>query len=164
MELWQNLLLQRKLSATEDLALANIQGRPSSPKAMMHSPCFRFPPISEKILDSVENFHNLTFTEQNFRFYPQKVLTTFFSHWPQISNFRPVFRCFSTFSPNSEIFPSFYFSKLSPWFRKIYVFYLRALCVFRFPLLRPWCMHHTMHVRDAPANISVRLINRYIRQ
>ena len=58
-------------------------------------PCFRFPPIFEKLLDSVENFPNCTFSRQIFRFSSAKISDDFFfSHRPQISNF-PLFQYIS---------------------------------------------------------------------
>src|SRR6218665_388117 len=63
------------------------QGRSSSNDA--------FSPVSDSSLfpinfsDSAENFPNLTFSPKNFDFHPPKYLT-FFSHSPQISNFRPI--------------------------------------------------------------------------
>ena len=64
-------------------------------------------------------------------------LNTFFS-------FPTYLRCFSTFPHISRklLLPPT-FPNAPPWFHKIYVFFaykLCTLCVFRFPLVWPWCI------------------------
>src|SRR6218665_2084076 len=97
---------------------------------MMHSPLFQiFPLFLKKISDSVEKFHNFTFSRKNF-----------FSHRPQISNFPPVFEfllyflCFSTFPSVSGklLFPPTFsnfplFPKNSRVFYMLYVYFVSTL-------------------------------------
>src|SRR6218665_281501 len=101
-------------------------------EAMMHSPCFRFPPYFRKNSDCGK-FSNFYLLLKNFSiFIRPKFLMTFFSHRPQISN-SPYFPCFSTFPPCfAKIIISPYFEKCPPCFRKIHLL-LHTLCAFRFP-------------------------------
>ena len=62
------------------VSIPKNQGRPSPLQTMMH-----FPPVSDstpyfrkKMLDSVENFHNITFSNKTFRFSSAKISDGFF--------------------------------------------------------------------------------------
>ena len=103
------------------------QGRPS-PEALMH-----FLPVSDSPLFPT-NFS--IFNRQNFG-------------WPFLvvyQKFRipPYFRYFNTFPTplSTKLFIlSPYFKKSSPLFSaKFTCFFLHTLCIFRFPILLPWCI------------------------
>ena len=51
----------------DNLSCDTVQRRPS-PRQWCISPCFRFPPISEKFSDSVENFPNFLVNDHKFGF------------------------------------------------------------------------------------------------
>src|SRR6218665_2635690 len=53
---------------------------------MMHSPCFRFPPVSEKFVRLRDKFPQFYLFPKTSDFHPPNFLMTFFSHQPQISN------------------------------------------------------------------------------
>src|SRR6218665_989285 len=83
--------------------------------------------------DSVKNFHKFTFSRKHFRFHPQKVLMTFFSHRLKILNFLPIFPLSVHFPPVSRklLFPLLL--KISRCFVKCTCFFLHTLCVFCLP-------------------------------
>src|SRR6218665_2104923 len=100
---------------------------------MMHfSPCFRFPPIFDKFSDSVENFQNVTFSRQNFRFSSAKISDDLFLVIDH--KFSPYFPCFSTCTPcfAKIIISPPTFKNFLPVFEKFTCF-LHTLCVFCFP-------------------------------
>src|SRR6218665_3607359 len=112
---------------------------------MMHSPCFRFPPIFEKILDFLENFKNVPFSRKNFPFSSAKISDDlFFSHRPQILDISPPDPRKFIISPSvSKISPP-PFSKNSTTFYILYVYFPPYFDHDAF-------MHHPIHVLDAPA-------------
>jgi len=130
---------------------------------MMHFPMFHLSPCLKKNSDSVKKFPNLTFSLKNFSiFIRQNFFRPFFSHWPHISNFPPIFAISIHFPLFRKIlnFPLLF--QISPGFRKLYVFFY-ILYVF---LVSPYFdhdafMHHTMHILDAPALHVTRC--RYVR-
>ena len=118
------------------------QGRPS-PCGNDASPCFRFPPISEKFCRLCGKSPQSDLFPKDFRFSSVKVsddrflvirhkfpISPLFSYFP-VLEFPPYFGKFF-FSP--------YFCKISLRFRKIDVIF-HTLRVFRFPLLLPWCIY-----------------------
>ena len=110
--------------------------------------CFRFPPVSKKCSDSVENFPSFTFSRKCFWFSSAKISDDpFFSHQPQISIFPPIFPISKHFSPISRklFFPQ-YFSKFPPVFGKFTCF-LHAFCYSRFPLVWLWCIYASHNAR-----------------
>ena len=118
------------------------QGRPSPSEAIMHFLSVSdFPPIFDKFSDSVENFKNFTFSQKNV-----SIFIRFFSHQPQISNF-PLFSVFQYISP---LFRENYYSptlKNVPPVLEKFTCFLHTLCVFRFPLLWPWCIYASPNAR-----------------
>jgi len=87
-------------------------------EAMMHFPLFQISPYFPIIFRLCrKSFFQL-------HLFPQKRSVLFLQNiwWP----FPPTFKIFSS------------------WFRKIYVF-LHTLCVFRFPLVLPWCITQYMY-------------------
>src|SRR6218665_1771355 len=113
---------------------------------MHFPPISDFLPISENLSDSVKHFPNFTFSK--------KVLMTFLV---VESKFRipSYFRCFHTFPTISENF------LFSPYFSNSPLILLNLLVFtyildFLFPHYfdHDAFMHHTMHVLDAPENIS----------
>ena len=124
--------------------LWSCQGRPSPPEAMMHfPPLFQIPPIFEKVLD---------FSRKNYPFSSAKISDDlFFSHQPQISDFPPILPVLVHFPPDSQkIIISPHLLPISPCSKKFTAFYI--LCVFPPPTLTMMhlCIHHPMHVLDAP--------------
>ena len=118
------------------------------PDAMMHSLCFKFPLFPKKVLDSVENVSNFTFSQKISRFSSAKM---FFSHLPQFFLFPTIFAVSIHFPLFQEIllFPS-YFSKFPPIYVKFTMLFIYFKC-FSFP---PYFdhdafMHRTMHVADS---------------
>ena len=100
---------------------------------MHFPPCFRFPPIFEKYSDSADNFQN--FPEKEFLDFhtPKFLMTFFFSHRPQISNF-PLFSLFQyTFPPVSRklLFPPTLKNFPSPVLQKIRLLftYFSPMCI-----------------------------------
>jgi len=117
-------------------------------------PLFQIPPVSENFVVLHAEFPQFDLFPEIFRFSSAKIsddLFFFFSHSPQISNF-PLFFLFQfislLFLEISLSPPTF--AKVSPWFRKIYVF-LYTLRVFSPYFYHDAFIHHTMHVLDAPA-------------
>jgi len=113
-------------------------------------PCFRFPPVSEKFSNSVENFPNFTSSRKIFWFSSAKISDDLFL----VINHK--FRISPSIIPISIHFPLFHknvtfplLSKFPLCFRQIYVFFTHFTC-FSFPPTFTM-MHHTMHVLDAPA-------------
>ena len=107
-----------------------------------------FHPISEKVFKLMENFHNFTVSEEISRFSSAKISDDlFFSHRQQIWNFPPIFVV-------SVHFPYFWKIIISPYFYKFpsdfvkFTCFLHTFCVFRFPLLWPWCIYasHNAHI------------------
>src|SRR6218665_2901931 len=98
---------------------------------MMHSPLFQISPLFSTNFQTLRKIlKNLSFPENVFYFHSPKFLKTF-------SNFEisPYFPCFSTFSPlirKNYYFPllrkiSFLFSKNSPAFYILYVYFVSPL-------------------------------------
>ena len=90
------------------------------PEAMMHFPLFQISPYFSKDFQTFLKF---------LVFYSPKFLMTFFP-------------CFSTFPP-SLFRENYYFSpsfKNFPSVLEKFTCFLHTLCVFRFPLLWPWCI------------------------
>ncbi len=104
------------------------------PEAMMHFPLFQISPYFRKLFQTPWKIFTIwPFPKKIFDFHLPKFLMTFFffSHWPQIWNF-PLFSLFQYISP---YFGKFFFPlllQISPWFRKIYVFFTYFMC-FSFP-------------------------------
>ena len=113
-----------------------------------------FPPVSDfplfqkKFRTFWEIFTILPFPEKFLNFHPPKFLMTFFfSHRPQISNFPPYFRCFSTFPPcfaKTILFP-LRLQIFPPVLGKFTCFYI--LYVYFPPLLWPWCIYASPNAR-----------------
>ena len=107
---------------------------------MMHfTPCFRFPPISEKFLWP-RRFG------KKFLFSFAKISDDFFvSHRPQIWNFPSIFVL-------SVHFPLFRINLSFPLLCQIFPLkfscFVHALCDFRSPLLLPWCVYASHNVRN----------------
>jgi len=118
-------------------------------------PCFRFSPISDKFPDSMKNFANFTFSQQNFSVFIRRNFW-----WPFFlvidSEFRisPYKSCIfakqkayiSPYFGKLFIPPTFF--KLPPDFVKFTCFYVGpTLRVFRFPLVLPWCIYASHNAR-----------------
>src|SRR6218665_727757 len=120
---------------------------------MMHSLCFRFPPILDKFSDSVENFQNVAFSRKEFRFSSAKISDDLFlSHRPQISKFPPFFPVLVVhFPPVSRklLFPPT-LKNVPPLFEK-FICFLHTLCVFRFPPTLTMMHLCITQCTDAPA-------------
>src|SRR6218665_2691766 len=108
-------------------------------EAMMHSPCFRFPPYFRKNVQILKFFHNFTFFRKISRFSSAKIsdyLSLVIDHKFRI--FTPIFPASVHFPPvlRKLLFPlCFYnfpalFSKNSRVFYILYVYFVP-------PLLRP---------------------------
>ena len=103
------------------------------PEAMMHfHPVSGFSPNSEKLSASVDNFYNFIFSQQIFQFSSANVSGDFFSHWA------PLLR------------ENYYFpitvANVPLDFVKFACF-LHKFCVFRFPLVWPWCIYASHNSR-----------------
>jgi len=138
----------------------NIQGRPSPMRQWCISLLFQISPYFRKISQTPSKIFPIwPFPEQFSYFHPQNIWWPLFSfsHRLQFCNVLPCFRSFSPFSSISEKCSfSSYFCKFPPWFRKICFFYILSV-TFVFPYFdHDAFMHHTMHVLDAPVNISKR--------
>ena len=130
------------------------QGHISPLRQLFISPCFRFPPIFEIFCLTRGKFFQFNFSGKNFRFFIRKISDYLFLLIDYKFQFPSYFRCFSTFAPHFgkiiillPILFSPYFYKFPPWFPNFYVF-SPTFCVFRFPLLLPWCIyasHNTVH-------------------
>src|SRR6218665_3546872 len=105
------------------------------PETMIHfPPCFRFPPIFEKISDSVENFPNFTFSRTIFPFSSAKISHDLFLVIDHKFRISPLFFHASVHFPSVSrklLFPPT-FTNFPPVFEKVTCF-LHAFCVFRFP-------------------------------
>ena len=108
----------------------------------------------------MENFQNFTFSRNIFRFSSAKIsadLFCFFSQQSQVSNFPLCFCYFNTVPPlfrQNYSFPLPTFINFSPVFGKFTCF-LHTLCVFRFPLLLPWCIYTSHNARTGrPYRVS----------
>jgi len=115
-----------------------------------------FPLFSKKIQTLWKIVNILPFPEKFLDFHPSKFLMTLFifSHWPQISNFLPIFLVSVSvhFPPVSRklLFPSLLW-KMSPLFYKnspaFYILYVNFVS----PCFdHDAFMHYPMHVLDAP--------------
>ena len=116
-------------------------------------PLFQISPIFPKKCSDSENFSQFYLSSKNFSiFIRQNFWLPFFSHRPQISNFHSYFPCFSTFPPCfAKIIISPLLLQLPRSVFEKFPCFLHTLCVFRPPLLRPWCIYASqMHVLDAP--------------
>jgi len=116
------------------------------PEAMMHSPCFRFPPVFEK---------NFRFCGKFSQFYLfPKIFCLIIDHkfriFSPIFEFLLYFLSFSTFPPSfAKIINSLLF-KFPPSFPKIHVYFTCFTCISFPPYFdHDAFMHHTMHVLDA---------------
>ena len=110
--------------------------------------CFRFPPYFRKILWLCGKFPKCYLFPKKFPiFIHQNFLWPFFSHWPQISNFPPIFAVSVHFPPVSRklFFPP-YFYKFPPPVLGKFTCFLHTLRVF-FPLLWPWCIYASPNAR-----------------
>ena len=113
------------------------------------SPVSDFPSVFEKNFRLRGKISDFTFSYKLFSFHPPKFPMTFFCHWLQILNLPTYFRCFTTFSPYKyfgKIIISPYLCKFPSDFAKPTCF-LHTLCVFRFPLLWPWCIYASHNAR-----------------
>jgi len=135
-----------------------IQGRPSPLRPWCISPSVSdFPPIFDKFSDSVENFQTFTFSRKMFRFSSAKISDDLFCHTPQISNCPPIFPVSVHFLLFRE---NYYFpttlKNFPPVFEKFTCF-LHTLCVFRSPLLWPWCIYASPNARTGRPCHMIRL-------
>src|SRR6218665_1706097 len=121
---------------------------------MNFPPLFQISPLFLKIFRTFWKFFTiLPFPEKFLDLHPPKFLMTFFfSHRPQISNFPSYFRCFSTFSPLFREHFSFppTFTNFPPCFRQIHLLFTYFTCIFPPYFDHDAFMHHPMHVLDAP--------------
>jgi len=109
----------------------------------MHSPLFQIPLCFREIFWLCGKFPKCYLFSKTFSiFIRQNFWWFFFSHQPQISNFPPYFRYFNTFPPISTtlFFPPIFLN--SP-----FTCFWHTLCVFRFPLLLPWCIYAAHNAR-----------------
>src|SRR6218665_2271874 len=127
---------------------------------MIHfPPCFRFPPIFEKISDSVENFPNFTFSRKISRFSSAKISHDLFLVIDHKFRISPLFSLFHYISPlfleNYYFLPLLYFEKFSPCFRKIHLLFTYFMCISFPPYFdHDAFMHHPMQALDAPVGGS----------
>src|SRR6218665_1505308 len=94
---------------------------------MMHSPCFRFPPLFSRNFQTLKKiFKIVPFPEKFLDFHPPKFLTTFFLVINRKFRISPLFPLFQYISP--------YFAKIiispptltnfPPCFRQFHIFYV----------------------------------------
>jgi len=104
-----------------------------------------YPLFSKKCQTLWKILKNLPFPENCLDFHPPKFLMTFFfSHPPQISNF-PLLSLYISFPVSQKLlFPLLW--KIPPVLEKFSCF-LHTLCVFRPPLLWPWCIYASRNAR-----------------
>src|SRR6218665_3251721 len=80
----------------------------------------------------------------------------FFSHRPQISNFPPYFRCFSTFSPVSwKLFFPPTLTNFPPCFRQIHLLFTYFTCIYASPNARTGRPCFLLFIHSFIANIYI---------
>ena len=125
------------------------QGRPSPLRPWCISPCFRFPPISEKFWTFWKILTILPFPEKFLDSHPPKFLMTFFLviHHKFWTSF-----LFSLFQYISPCFEKIFLSPLlwqisSPYFRQIHLLFTYFACISFPPYFdHDAFMQHPMHV------------------
>src|SRR6218665_420375 len=147
---------------------AYVQGRPSPSEAMMHFPCFRFPPYFRKMFRRSKILKMLPFPEKFLDFHPQKFLMTSFFFLVIDHKFRmsPCFPCFGTFPfCFAKIIIPPYFHKFPPCFRKIHLLFTYFMCISFPPYFdHDAFMQHPTHVLDASGYSQYeRMITSYYR-
>ena len=138
--------------------MIRYQGRPSPLRPWCIFPLFQIPPIFKNFSESEENFHNFTFSWKISWFSSAEISNDFFfSHRPQILNFLPYFRCFSTFPPVSRklLFPHLLWQIFLPCFTQIHLLFTYFTCISFPPLLWPWCIYASPNARTGrPCPVS----------
>jgi len=134
-----------------------LQGRPFPLRPWcIFPPCFRFPPIFDKFSDCGK-FPKCHLFPKNCRFSSAKISDDFFSNRPQISNSPSSFHVLVHF----PYFPKIIISPFPPYFHKFppvsekFTCFLHTLCVFRFPLLWPWCIYASPNARTGRPCLTV---------
>ena len=112
------------------------------PEAMIHFPLFQISPIFSTNFQTVENLKNVTFSRQIFRFSSAKISDDLFL---VIDHKFPVSVHFPSVSRNKYYSPLL-LTNFPLVFEKV-TGCLHTLCVFRLPLLLPWCIYASPNAR-----------------